>query len=272
MLAWVALCGLHGLWLERLAHRALAQAMLILALVALMGGCALEAATHGDGTWIPWCISLSWSVIAVALVAGPWRRLSGLAILGLVTAVLATVLGLFAYANEIVSDAVLPAALPLLNLRIVPLIAGLAAFVALGRWSQAGLREAGWWLAGVLGFLLITIDPPAWAALAIADAGDARRIGLFSVTAAWLLTASTLLAAGFHWRRRLLRWLALGLFAVTAAKILLFDMAGAQQVWRIIAFFSTGLVLIAASFAYHRLATALSRDDDADPRRDADPG
>ncbi len=43
------------------------------------------------------------------------------------------------------------------------------------------------------------------------------------------------------------------LFALTAAKLLLLDMSGAQQLYRILAFVLVGLVFVGASWLYHRV-------------------
>ncbi len=49
-------------------------------------------------------------------------------------------------------------------------------------------------------------------------------------------------------------------------------MQGAQQIWRILAFILTGVVLIAASFVYHRLEQRLSgRTGPTPPGRDEVP-
>jgi uncharacterized membrane protein len=81
----------------------------------------------------------------------------------------------------------------------------------------------------------------------------------------WVVLASAALVVGFRWRLRLVRYLALGLFALTAAKLLIVDMNGVQQLYRILAFMLVGVVLIAASYAYHRLERRLGGDQATPP-------
>ena len=50
-----------------------------------------------------------------------------------------------------------------------------------------------------------------------------------------------------------LRLVALGLFGVTALKLVLFDLARAEEIYRIVSFMGLGLLMIAASYLYHRM-------------------
>ena len=88
------------------------------------------------------------------------------------------------------------------------------------------------------------------------------------MTVVWVILASTALVVGFRFRQRTMRLLALGLFALTAAKLLLVDMSGFQQIYRILAFMLVGVVLIAASYLYHRLERRLLGSNDAPQVKD----
>lgn len=118
----------------------------------------------------------------------------------------------------------------------------------------------------IFGFACCTIEAPAHYLHAIDDPILARRVATFSVTVVWVALAAGSLVVGFHRRRRPLRWFALGLFALTAAKLLLVDMNGVQQLYRILAFLLVGVVLIAASYAYHRLERRLEGGSGEPPR------
>jgi hypothetical protein len=109
----------------------------------------------------------------------------------------------------------------------------------------------------LFGFACCTIEAPAHYLHAIDDQALARRVATFSVTVVWVMLAAGALVVGFQRRLRPVRWFALGLFALTAAKLLLVDMNGVQQLYRILAFLLVGVVLIAASYAYHRLERRL---------------
>jgi len=83
---------------------------------------------------------------------------------------------------------------------------------------------------------------------------DWRRIAQMSLSASWALFASAVLAIGFRARLSVLRWSALGLYAVTVLKVFLVDMAGLDQIYRIVAFLLLAGLLGGAAWAYQRLA------------------
>lgn len=86
---------------------------------------------------------------------------------------------------------------------------------------------------------------------------DARWISLGAVSVAWGLYAATALTMGFRRRVRWLRYTALGLFGLTVVKLVLLDMAGVKDIYRIIVFFLLGLILIGVAYAYHRIEKIL---------------
>lgn len=156
---------------------------------------------------------------------------------------------------------------PFINLRVSAPAAVLAALVVAARAVEVrplpddpGRPVVLWWYAALFGFVFCTVEAPAHYLHAISDPALARRVATFSVTVVWVVLAISTLIVGFQWRLRLVRYLALGLFALTAAKLLIVDMNGVQQLYRILAFMLVGVVLIAASYAYHRLERRLSGD------------
>ncbi len=159
---------------------------------------------------------------------------------------------------------------PFLNLRVLAPAMVLAALVVAARAVEsrplpddAGRPVFLWWYATLMGFLLCTIEAPAHYLHAIADPALAKRVATFSITVVWVVLAVGALIVGFQWRLQLVRYLALGLFALTAAKLLIVDMNGVQQLYRILAFMLVGVVLIAASYAYHRLERRLTGETTA---------
>lgn len=142
------------------------------------------------------------------------------------------------------------------NLRTL-LVAGAVATAA---WQarQAPARPGLGRAAFVTALLGVTLEPPTWLLAHVDDAAEARRAAMFSVTVTWVLVASGLLVVGFRWRQRWLRLTALGLFVGTAAKVLLFDMSGTLQLYRILAFLLVGVVMVLASWAYHRAERRLA--------------
>lgn len=78
-----------------------------------------------------------------------------------------------------------------------------------------------------------------------------------AVTLVWGGYAAAMLAVGFWRKRRPLRLTALGLFCAAALKLVLVDIAGVEQIYRIVAFVVLGLLMIAASYLYHRIEKRL---------------
>ncbi len=150
--------------------------------------------------------------------------------------------------------------LPFVNLRIAAPATAVAALIMVGRAARQrplpdsdGTSTGMWWYATIVGFITCTWEAPAHFLHSIPDHALASRVATFSVTVVWVVLAVAALTVGFRWRHRLVRYLALGLFALTAAKLVLVDMSGVQQIYRIISFMLVGVVLIGASYAYHRL-------------------
>ncbi|MCD8483194.1 MAG: DUF2339 domain-containing protein [Verrucomicrobia bacterium] len=73
-----------------------------------------------------------------------------------------------------------------------------------------------------------------------------------ALTIFWTVTSMVLLICGFRTRMRLLRTLGILLFSLTAAKVLLFDMAQTDTPYRILSSIVLGILLIAGSFLYFR--------------------
>jgi uncharacterized membrane protein len=110
------------------------------------------------------------------------------------------------------------------------------------------------WVAFGVGLAGLSAEPPAWFLANVAERAEAERLALFSVTVTWVVTAAVMLVVGLRRNLRPARLVALALFATTAAKLLLLDMSGAQQLYRILAFVLVGLAFVAASWLYHRVA------------------
>jgi len=78
-----------------------------------------------------------------------------------------------------------------------------------------------------------------------------------SLSLLWSLYAIAALFIGFWQRIRVLRLAALGLFGLTVLKVVLGDMAQVEEVYRIVSFIGLGLLMIGASYLYHRVEKKL---------------
>jgi uncharacterized membrane protein len=169
-----------------------------------------------------------------------------------------------------------PSQLMYLNQRFALCLAVAGGLTLSALWIRcfAHLREDWRKLPAILGvasaaflWLVLTIEPPSWFLTNLADHVRARRLATFSITLTWVVFASVMLAIGFLRRLRAARLTALTLFGATVVKILLVDMSGAQQLMRIASFIVTGVVLIAASYVYHRAEKYLESREKSDGSR-----
>ncbi|MCB9475950.1 MAG: DUF2339 domain-containing protein [Deltaproteobacteria bacterium] len=86
----------------------------------------------------------------------------------------------------------------------------------------------------------------------IEDVNVRRWVSQMALTITWALFAATVLVLGFRWQRRNFRLAALLLFGVTAVKLILVDIAGVKEIWRIAAFLGVGALMIGATYLYQR--------------------
>lgn len=89
--------------------------------------------------------------------------------------------------------------------------------------------------------------------LGVASSWDLRRTAQMSLSALWATFATAVLAAGFVARFGILRWTALTLYGVTVLKVFFVDMAGLDEIYRIVAFLLLAVLLGAAAWAYQRI-------------------
>ncbi len=78
----------------------------------------------------------------------------------------------------------------------------------------------------------------------------------YALTAAWTAYGAVLITVGLLRHQAAYRWAALGLFAVTVAKVGIFDLQALELPLKILAVLGLGSVLIAVSFGYQRLVRA----------------
>jgi len=114
--------------------------------------------------------------------------------------------------------------------------------------SQEDLPILFYVLFGGMLFLAANVEVAAY----FHDALPRARFAAISVL--WALFAAGLMTLGFARKLPVLRRCAIGLFAATVFKVLLRDMANVETPYRILSFLIVGLVLIAASYLYHRFA------------------
>ncbi len=82
---------------------------------------------------------------------------------------------------------------------------------------------------------------------------DWRFLAYMYISVAWAVYGAVIMAAGFGLRMRILRYAALGLFAVLLGKVFLIDTSRISPVYRMAAFFATGITLVGVSYLYQFL-------------------
>jgi uncharacterized membrane protein len=97
------------------------------------------------------------------------------------------------------------------------------------------------------------VDAMATAGGGVDRIGQARQVTLSVV---WAVLGFAGIVVGFVRNLAAVRYLGLGLLAITLGKVLLIDMAGVAAVWRILSFLTLGALLLAVSFIYHKHQSA----------------
>ncbi len=82
-----------------------------------------------------------------------------------------------------------------------------------------------------------------------------------SISVLWTLFSIVVMMFGFVKNQSILRISAIGLFAVTMLKVFLLDMANVSTPYRVISFLVLGLMLIGASYLYHRFKDKILPSD-----------
>ncbi|MBT8494596.1 MAG: DUF2339 domain-containing protein, partial [Deltaproteobacteria bacterium] len=105
-------------------------------------------------------------------------------------------------------------------------------------------HRVAWAAASAAAFLFANVELYRFQAI-----GDARGT---AVSILWAVVASGLMVLGFWWREQVVRRVALALFAVTAVKVFFVDLARLQTPYRIGSFLAIGMLMVGASYLYHR--------------------
>ncbi len=203
-------------------------------------------------------ITLGWLVEAGALTWAAHRArsqlLRALGLLALVLGILRLVL--------IDSDAQQPL---IFNLRFGLYLVAIAALALIAYYARMeGGDENRQWAAvavvalNVLALLALhfeVIDYFRPAALQRFNPSEWRSMNIardFTYSAIWMLYGGALMLIGFWKRSAFLRWQAIVLLTLTAAKVFFYDISALERGYRIVAFIVLGVILLAVSFFYQR--------------------
>ena len=128
--------------------------------------------------------------------------------------------------------------------RVFAYIAAIGTVYAMGISDRMG----GGWLRGdslmILGSTLMTF-------LLFFEAHGAWK------SVSWSVFALIHLAAGFGYKRRMIRLFGMALMIITIIKVFLFDLAALETIYRVLSFMVLGIILVATSYGYNRFAGRL---------------
>ena len=233
--------------------------VVLAALAVVLGFVSLSFPIQADAAWV----ALGWAAVAAAL----WWfgcRVQATALRGL-----AGVLALLAVGKLVLMDTprgVRQSFVPIFNeyglAAVIVAACVLGSIVVTRRYRTPAARfesllisAAG--LGGILLLLFILSVETSGFFKSLAEVGDAtfwRWTGQMAVSILWASYAAAVLSLGMWRQLASLRWLALGIFAMTAGKVFLFDMAMLHAFYRILAFLVLAVLLAGAARAYQRLA------------------
>jgi uncharacterized membrane protein len=225
---------------------------LLVVIAVAMGFLAMAIPLQAKGGWI----SVGWAVQGAALLIFG-MRIRSLGLRGMGTVLLALGVGRLLFVDLPHYSRDYFVMLPFMHaygLSSLGVAACVWAVVIAGRRFAARLPDGdrmaliGMAVGGIaLVWLLLSIESYVF----VQDLFD-RRTAQTTLSAGWAAYAVVLLGSGFRWRSPALRWGALGLFALTLAKVFLLDMASLPGFYRVAAFFVLSVMMGIAAWAYQR--------------------
>jgi hypothetical protein len=258
----LALCRFRGLRHE--AERPAVEALFVAAGAALLVVLSFDLGRLVHRSYEGACaVAGLWALGAAAFLASGlrWpslpRRVAGLVVLA----------GAFVFAGLVFEPGLLDKFTIYVNLRFATcLVAVLTAFGfgwALRRFGdrcaadEQRVAAVVLWAGGALLLLLLSLEAYLYARAIAASPQRARWSAQMALSITWSVFAVGLLAFGFWRRVRAARLVALGLFGVTALKLVIVDIAHIEQIYRILSFLVLGVLMIGASYLYHRVEKKL---------------
>lgn len=213
----------------------------------------------GQPYWARCLVTLIWVAASMAtLYAGVKLRSLPLCSTGTVVLTVAGIAAIVCYAHEIAGSYLIGAngrfAAALSVVLALFVHAGvLRRFRGLFPTMTSGSPTALSRTAIVVLLVLLSVETHLYFAAVVNRGAGARGLAQMALSVLWGVYASGLLAAGFVWKDRVLRFMALGLFGLACLKLIAIDMANVRDLYRIISSFVLGLLIIGASYLYHRI-------------------
>ncbi len=130
---------------------------------------------------------------------------------------------------------------PIANIRFLAYIAAIAATLMYRKWTK---EEVFTYLAILLGFLLTTVEmKDLMVKMYISNNG-------LLMSTAWIIYSGILMMAGIFKNWKPLKISGIWIAIITILKILFYDLAGVEAIYKVIAFLSLGVILMIVSYFY----------------------
>jgi len=197
---------------------------------------------------------LLWTLGAVAYMAvgmklhSPVARISGVLVLGV-----AFICGASAYTDGSGYVVLLNARFGLCMLTVLTAFLFGGAFRRVGSEDERTLGTGLHIVGGMALLALLSTETYQYVKMTVGNREKALQAAQMALSIVWGGYAAAVLAFGFWRRLRPVRFAALLLFAATALKLVFVDLASLEQIYRIMSFVALGLLMIGASYVYHRV-------------------
>ncbi len=253
-LALAAWSGLLALASRRFSREAPAQG---LALAFGMVGFAVGIQFEDMWAAVGWTAEATAIIWAALLIRKEWMRLGGALLLGVAlvgffsSGFFDTPAGFTVVMNSRVGSTLVVVALLYLMAFIHRASGG---HLQGGAGTEIAVFVLG---ANLITVMLVTVEITSHFQLQAAEVSTALLARGMSLSLAWGLYGLVLVVAGIILRYRPIRYLAILLLAVTAAKVLVVDLSELGGVYRIMGFIGMGVLLLVGSYLYQRFKSVI---------------
>ncbi|MHC4777551.1 MAG: DUF2339 domain-containing protein [Planctomycetota bacterium] len=196
--------------------------------------------------------------VCIYLGVGKILESDHIRVAGLVPLLTAFILGFMGYLHKRPADATL-----YFNARFLAALSVVAVIFAFDRamrrldgktpFISTDDLKALFWVGLVSLQVLASAETYEYYRHAVSDPERAVWMSQMALSIVWALFATGLLVFGFWRRIRPVRFFALAQFGVTALKVVIVDMARVEEGFRIVSFFVLGVLMIGASYLYHKV-------------------
>ncbi|MEA3400157.1 MAG: DUF2339 domain-containing protein [Armatimonadota bacterium] len=278
LLAIAALLYALGAWYARTDHVSDSERDVGTAVVVVATGLLLWVASSEAWLYLGWqtdagragqqmALSMIWVIFgSVMLVMGLQRNSAALRWVGLAA------LGLVAGKVFLVDPGLTPETYRLLaNHYAFPLLVITAMLYLASHWYRRNLEHVGEeeeivagaipYLASVLLWWVLTWEAWHFAGWTLGAEGDPQQ---YALSAVWTVYGAALITFGLLRSNAPIRWIGMGLLAITVLKVFLLDMRALDIFYRILALLGIGIALIAVGFGYQRLVREEVEQTDAE--------